>query len=378
MKNFCSGRLIVSSTEKSADLLYAGGFNAPDDFVYFETPEKRAIVVSTLELSRAMTEAKDGVQVINRYDILHALPEAEQASAGFYVALSRYAGVDHWQVPADFPLAYADQMRNAGIRVECVSGDFFPQRAVKDEWELQEIRKSMQITENAMMLVQSMIADASVNSHGILELQQKILTCDDIRMEVECYFKRHGFTARQTIIACGSDAAAPHNIGRGPVYANETIVADIFPRNDVSGYWGDMTRTFCKGSASPMARKAFEAVRQVSENVLKHLKAGIPGVLLHQIAAKTMEEAGFMTGLDQNGKPCGFIHSLGHGVGLDIHEQPRLAVANTRPLPENAVVSVEPGLYYFEWGGIRLEDLVIVKNNGCENLCSMPKELEIP
>ena len=378
MKNFCSGRLIVSSTDKSADLLYAGRFNAPDDFVYFETNETQAIVVTSLEFARAMAEAKDGIRVINRYDIINALPESERSGVGFYVALSRYAGIDHWQVPGDFPLIYADQLRNAGIQVECINGDFFPQRAVKNEWELQEIRKSMRMTENAMMLVRSMIADAVVNSHGILELQGKVLTCDDIRMEVECYFKRHSFTARQTIIACGSHGAAPHNIGTGPVYANEPVVADIFPRSDISGYWGDMTRTFCKGTAKPIVRKAFDAVKLASDNALACLKAGVPGILIHQIAAKTMEEAGFSTGLDSDGKPCGFIHGLGHGVGLEIHEQPRLAVGNTQPLPENCVVSVEPGLYYHEWGGIRLEDLVIVKNNGYENLCTMPKELEVP
>jgi Xaa-Pro aminopeptidase len=156
------------------------------------------------------------------------------------------------------------------------------------------------------------------------------------------------------------------------------VVADIFPRSDRTGYWGDMTRTFVKGKASEIVRKAFDAVKQASEESLKMLKAGVPGADVHRTAARTMENLGFRTGRDANGIPCGFIHGLGHGVGLDIHENPRLSPANPNPLAAGSVVSVEPGLYDPSWGGIRLEDLVLVTEDGYENFCTMPKELEIP
>ena len=378
MEKFQTGRLIVSSTDKSADLLYAGGFDAPDEFVYFEAGNVRAIVVSILELARAMKEARKDIQVINRYDIYKILTDEERQHVNFYGALSRYAGVKCWLVPSDFPLSCALQLQEAGVQVQCVQGEFFPERRVKRPDELEAIRQSMHATQNAMELVHDMIAESTVNSHGILELHGKVLTCDDIRSEVEVQFKRQQFSACRTIIACGKDAAAPHNIGSGPVYAHQPVVADIFPRSDVTGYWGDMTRTFCKGSASPVVRRAFDAVKKASETALAHLKAGVPGILLHQLAAKTMEEAGFPTGKDAEGKPCGFIHTLGHGVGLEIHEFPRVSTANLQPLQENNVISIEPGLYHSSWGGIRLEDLVAVKADGYENFCTMPKELEIP
>lgn len=155
-------------------------------------------------------------------------------------------------------------------------------------------------------------------------------------------------------------------------------MADIFPRSDRTGYWGDMTRTFVKGKASPVALRAFHAVRQASEEVLKVLKAGRPGAEYHDLAARVLESAGFRTGRGADGLPRGFFHGLGHGVGLDIHEDPRLAPSGVTQLQPGNVVSVEPGLYDPAWGGIRLEDLVVVRADGCENFCTMPKELEIP
>ena len=378
MEKNLSGRLVVSSSEKSADLLYLSGFNAPDAFVYFETENTRAIVVSELELARAGREAAKGVRVINRADILRNLPEERRNSAHFLSELSKYANVTHWIVPADFPLHEADLLRENGLEVECAAGEFCPRRAIKREDELESIRQSELMTQDAMFLVRDMLSSAKVNAENLLELHGRILTCDEIRAEVESFFKRHSFSAARTIIACGKDAAAPHCIGSGPVRAHEPVVADIFPRSDITGYWGDMTRTFCKGAPSPIVRKAFEAVKAASDLALSHLRAGIPGIVIHQLAGKSMEEAGFPTGIDAQGNPRGFIHGLGHGVGLEIHESPRVSPSNPNPLQENAVVSIEPGLYDFAWGGIRLEDLVVVRKDGYENLCSMPKELEIP
>ena len=187
-----------------------------------------------------------------------------------------------------------------------------------------------------------------------------------------------GYTASRTIIACGIQCAAPHNIGSGPVKAGEPVVADIFPRSDASGYWGDMTRTFLKGKAPKSLMRAYNAVKKASETAMSMIRAGVIAADVHTAASETMAELGFRTGRGRDGMPCGFIHGLGHGVGLEIHEGPRVSPLNRKPLRSGNVISVEPGLYYPEWGGIRLEDLVVVTKDGYRNFNSMEKEFEIP
>ncbi len=372
-----TGRLIVSSAAESSDILYGSGFNAADEYIYLELPTgERITAVSLLELQRAGTECHKNVKVVSQSQIKLSFSE-EQRKQHFLILLSKYYHIENWIVPERFPLCHADTLRNAGIGVETAKGDFYPERAVKQPYEIDCIRKSMQATQEAMYQVQDYIREAEVNSEGLLVRRGEILTCEYIRSGVEAEFKRKGYSAGRTIIACGADASAPHCIGSGPVRAHETIVADIFPRSDESGYWGDMTRTFVKGTASPIAKKAFDAVRLASEEVLKVLKPGVTGKNAHLLAAGIMEAAGFKTGHNRDGIPCGFFHGLGHGVGLDIHENPRLSPANPLPLQAGHVVSVEPGLYNPSWGGIRLEDLVVLTEDGIENFCTMPKELEI-
>ncbi|MBP5183183.1 MAG: aminopeptidase P family protein, partial [Lentisphaeria bacterium] len=232
--------------------------------------------------------------------------------------------------------------------------------------------------EEIMGALREMIREAKIGSSGVLELAGKVLTSEDLRRELEGNFKKMGFTANHTIIACGKDASAPHKTGQGPLRAHETIVADIFPRSDGTGYWGDMTRTFVKGKAPKEVKKAFKAVLGASKAVFKVLRAGATGAGVHAVASEYLKEAGFVTGKDANALPCGFFHGLGHGVGLEIHEGPRLSPLNPKKLSAGNVVSVEPGLYYADWGGIRLEDLAVVREEGAEDLNGMDMTLEIP
>ena len=344
-------KLINASSDESADILYASGFHAPDEFLYFETADRKGIVVSPLEYSRACAEAKKGVEVIDRSDLMSQCgPERP-----FLPFFSKYLGVSKWCVPERFPLKTALELSKEGIELVCAKSPFFPQRERKNRTEIAEIRKSVHATEEMMRCLHRMLSESKVNAQGYLELSGKIVTCDFLRAELEGNFKKMGYTASRTIIACGIQCAAPHNIGSGPVKAGEPVVADIFPRSDASGSWGDMTRTFLKGKAP---------------------KSGMADV--HIAAAETMAELGFQTGRGRDGMPCGFIHGLGHGVGLEIHEGPRVSPLNRKPLQSGNVISVEPGLYYPEWGGIRLEDLVVVTKDGYRNFNTMEKELEIP
>ncbi|MBR2365149.1 MAG: aminopeptidase P family protein, partial [Lentisphaeria bacterium] len=334
-------KLIIGSASGSADILYGSGFHAEDDFIYFEHNGRKGIVVSSLEYSRALEQAKKGVEVLeysslmSKNDVVKGLPGE--------VALSRFLQVKEWTVPASFPFGKALNLAKDGIGIRCAEGGFFPEREVKTEEEISCIRKSVHAVEEIMQDLRNMIRESKVDAQGFLVLAGKVLTSEFLRRELESNFKRIGFTANHTIIACGKDAAAPHNTGNGPLRANETIVADIFPRDDESGYWGDMTRTFVKGKAPLQVKKAYEAVLGASEAAFKVLRAGATGAGVHAVAAEYLKSAGFVTGKDENGLPCGFFHGLGHGVGLEIHEGPRLSPSDPRKLAAGNVVSVEPG-----------------------------------
>lgn len=375
MKN-CSARLIAASPAVCADVLYAGGFNAPDEVLYFEIGRERGLILSQLEYARAKSEAAKGVRVFSREEFLEDR-SPDRSDLAVLRNLTERFGVTCWEVPASFPLALADALREHGVAVRAAADPFFPKRLVKTAAELKKIAEAERVTEESMCYARDLIRDATVNSKGFLERGGAVFTCEMLRAEIEGFLKSRGYTASQTITACGTDASQPHNLGYGSIMAGKPVVVDIFPRSDTSGYWGDMTRTFCKGVAEPVVRKAFASVRKASETALKMIRAGVCAADVHIAAAESMAADGFRTGHTKEGLPCGFIHGLGHGLGLEIHEGPRVSPLNRNPLVKGNVVSVEPGLYHPAWGGIRLEDIVAVTEDGCRNFNTMEKELEL-
>jgi Xaa-Pro aminopeptidase len=173
--------------------------------------------------------------------------------------------------------------------------------------------------------------------------------------------------ADDTIIAGGAQACDPHQRGEGPLKTGEFIVCDIFPKSLESGFWGDMTRTFFHGALRPEQRKQYAAVQAAHDAVIAALRAGVSGAAMHKLAADTMRAAGFEDGENADGTARGFIHSTGHGVGLEIHEEPRLSPSGG-VLRAGMVVTVEPGLYYPELGGVRIEDTVAVREDRAQVL----------
>ena len=373
MKHSGKGRLICAVPELCADLLYAGGFNAPDSIVWFEIPGIRAIAVSVLEFDRARSQAGRNVQVLPR-ESFFARQEKERSDEFLLLRISEKYGIREWTVPADFPLAYADFLRGSGIAVVPCSG-FFPKREFKTAPELKKLAKAMTATQDSMILAKNILRDSVIGKGAVLFYRKKPLTSEILRMEIEGYLKSRGFTASRTITAHGAQCAQPHNAGSGPILAGETVVIDIFPRDDETGYWGDMTRTFVKGEPLPVVKRAFNAVLKASQAAERMIRAGICAAEVHKTAGTIMRNAGFSTGKTREGVPCGFIHGLGHGVGLEIHEAPRVSPANPNPLRKGQVISNEPGLYHPSWGGIRLEDVLAVTETGSVNFYTMPKTL---
>ncbi|MDQ6969862.1 MAG: M24 family metallopeptidase, partial [Mariprofundus sp.] len=167
----------------------------------------------------------------------------------------------------------------------------------------------------------------------------------------------------------------PHNIGSGFIRARQTIIIDIFPRVLKTGYWGDMTRTYVKGTASTAIKRLYRTVREGQDIGLSMVAEGVDGAVIHRKITDHFDRQGYPTKMIR-GKQTGFFHGTGHGVGLQIHEAPRISVRSDI-LKANQVVTVEPGLYYPGLGGIRLEDMVIVRKGGCDNLTNYKRRLEI-
>lgn len=367
--------LIVADSEKCADMLYASGFRAPDAFIFFRCGKAKGIILSPLEHDRGIRERHPDVSV-------YRLEDFAAGNSGTVEAIQSLAnrlGVAEYNVPKDFPLYLADALRATGLNVACKNEDFFPERGYKSSLEISKIALAMQITEKAMRRAYEILAEARVGdwSNDALVWLGKPLTSEILRAEINLELMRLGAIAESTIVACGPHSAEPHNTGSGPLRISMPLVIDIFPRLAETGYWGDLTRTFVKGRAPKIVKQAFDAVKAARDSSKELIKAGAVPSEIYAFAVKKLAEDGFPTG-QKDGRNYGFFHSLGHGVGLEIHENPRIGPKNHTPLSGGEVLTVEPGVYYPEWGGMRLEDMVVVAASGCECLTEFETVLEIP
>lgn len=367
-------KFIYATGDECSDLFFASGLHTPDAYIWFEIQDERAVILSALEYGRGLKECREGVAVypLEEFFDKGKISPVEEVMCKM---ASRFE-IEQFSVPYDFPLGLAEKARNSGLIIVPSEGVFFPEREFKQEDEIRKITEAMQITEDAMQTAIRMIADSSVDKSGQLVLNGKVLCSEDVRTEIEVRIMRNRGVATDTIVACGPQGADPHCCGYGPLHAGKPIIIDIFPRVAATGYYGDLTRTVVKGKAPSLVLKAYEAVKNVRDQAKSELKVGVIPADIHKKTLKRLSAYGFDTGKNEQGN-YGFFHSLGHGLGLDVHEAPRLSPANTQPLQGGEVVTVEPGIYYPEWGGIRLEDVVWIRPDSCKCLTLIDSILEI-
>ncbi len=250
----------------------------------------------------------------------------------------------------------------------------YESRLVKRDYEIVNIKRALRKTAEAMNKAISLVASSTVKGK-YLYYENKILTSEHIKQTINSYLAFHGYLASHTIAAGGVQGSMPHHTGEGPILAGWPIVIDIFPRSQDSGYYGDMTRTIVKGEPSKELIKMYNTVLKGQILGISLIKDGVRSKEVHEAILNLFEENGFKTGLI-DGKPQGFIHSTGHGLGLDIHEPPRIGNSD-EVLKEGNVVTVEPGLYYDNLGGIRIEDVVVVTKSGNVNLTKCRKRFKV-
>lgn len=371
-----TGRLIFASSISSADILYATDFHSVDPYLYFSSGETKGIVVPVLEYGRAVKQVKKGVKVFEKDDFIDSAPGSPATLKSIVFNVVKRFPSDIWEVPNDFPFALARYLMNKGVSLECPESDFYPQRRVKNKTEILHITDALRLAEKAMKRALGIIKTSKVNSQKQLVWNGGILTSEILKTEINLEIVAGGGVMCSTIASSGKLCADPHNTGSGPVYADTPIVIDIFPKIEATGYWGDITRTFVKGKAGEKLKKAYNAVHRAVEYAKSVIKAGAIPAEIHKSVNEILESQGFKTGKEGNSH-YGFFHSLGHGIGLEIHENPQVSPRNSHPLAKGNVITIEPGLYYPEWGGIRIEDMVVVGEKSCETLTEFPVVLEV-
>ncbi|CCQ36430.1 peptidase M24 family protein (homolog to Xaa-Pro dipeptidase) [Natronomonas moolapensis 8.8.11] len=369
---------LIEADGETADQRYLSGFTAPDPFVTLYTGET-TLLVSALEYGRAMRTARaDRIERHSTYD--HRANVAEYGSpGGKYRTLAAFLdshSADSVAVPRDFPVGTADGLRDHGIAVEAdPDGVVGSIRARKVDEEIDHVRATQRANEAAMARAEDLLVSATVDG-GTLRLDGDPLTAERVKRAIEIELLAHDCALDETIVACGADAADPHDRGSGPLAADEAIIVDIFPRSKTSGYYADMTRTFCVGDPGETIERWYDLTYEAQRAALDTIEAGVSGSDVHDAVCDVYEDAGLPTLRADETTETGFIHTTGHGVGLDIHEHPRLSEEETE-LEAGNVVTVEPGLYDPEVGGVRIEDLVVVTEDGHENLTEYPTELAV-
>ncbi|MDZ7745969.1 MAG: Xaa-Pro peptidase family protein [Halobacteriales archaeon] len=370
------GYLIVAD-ESDANQRYLSGFTAPDPFTTLYDGDVH-LLVNALEFGRAEREARAAtVERTASYDYRGKVQEYGASEAGHRIRTEfcDTYDVDAVATPSDFPVGLADGLRKQGISVTPDEDDVIQEiRAVKHEEELENMRTAQRANERAMATAEQLIADAEVADDGTLVHDGETLTSERVTEEIEVSLIRDGHALDTTIVACGADAADPHDRGSGPLRANESIVVDIFPRSKATGYYADMTRTFVKGDPSDTIQEWYDITQEAKEAALDTLEAGVSGSDVHDAVCDVYQSYDIPTLRDDPETSTGFIHTTGHGVGLDIHEFPRISTTENE-LEAGMVVTIEPGVYDPEFGGVRIEDIVIVREDGYENYTDYEEQL---
>jgi len=368
-------RLIVATSETDPDMLYATRFWAPDPFIFLERNGKRTLVLSDLEIDRGRKQA-DADEFVMFSEIEREVQGKSKKAPPYEKVLAHFLrkrGVKSTIVPANFPLAYAQELAANKIGVRATNGLFWPEREAKSNKEIEMIGRALRITETGLRRAIEILKASRPGPGKKLRWSGKTLTSEMLRAEIDSAILRAGGIPAGTIVAGGDQACDPHERGFGPLYADSLIILDVFPRDAKTGYFGDMTRTVLRGRASDAQRKLWNTVKAGQALALKRIKAGVDGMTIHKAIQEFFAKRGFPTEI-RKGRRVGFFHGTGHGLGLEIHEHPRLQKVT---LKDRQVLTVEPGLYYPGLGGTRQEDVVVVTKSGCRVLSRFPKRLEI-
>src|SRR3954463_2222253 len=363
--------LVFADTIRSPELRHEVPVPIPDAFIYAEKDGARYVFVGSLEIPRI--EGIDSLVTVPLEEL--GIDELYSQGLSWYdaerelvVRACRMIGLEDAVTPRSFPLDAADHLRQNGVSLRPDGEVFDDRRRVKNESELAGIRRAQAGAEKAMGAIRDRLARGGE------------LTCEELQAEALRCFSESGVIAPDMVIVShGEQTAVGHEPGHGSISVGEPVIADLYPQDPVSGCYADMTRTFCLGEPPEELVRYHGLVKEALDRAVDAVRPRITGKELHRMPCELFQEHGFPTQLTKDpGKPLedGFFHSLGHGVGLQVHELPSLGRLG-RGLVAGDVLAVEPGLYRKGFGGCRLEDLVLVRDDGAEVLTDFPYGLSL-
>ena len=379
--------LLYAVPSKNADMRWFSDFQASDPFPAFSAEGRRIGLLPLLEVGRAKKESAFD-EVLNLTEIINDLrrtnPNAGIADAIVFAALRE--GIKDFRVSSDFQVGLFLRLKELGINVISVgsaqdersASPLFVNRWIKTAKEIEGIKAGNRAACAGFKTVEKILKEAKADKKGKLYWRKKILTAEVLHAEVQIAVTAAGGQLDAGMICAPGDQAVDcHSEGTGPIHAGQLIVVDIFPRDRASSNYGDMTRTYLKGRATPTQRRMVQSVRKAQQLALKTIRAGVTGAEVHKQVSDYLSSLGYKT--EKVGDQyVGFFHGTGHGLGFDLHEEPYLSLRFPRPLQVGQCVTVEPGLYYPGLGGCRIEDCVVVTPTGCKLLSRHPYRWEIP
>jgi Xaa-Pro aminopeptidase len=379
------GVLLHAESIAQPDQLVASRFLTGDPFVYIEADGRRLIAVGDFEVGRAGSESGAdevwsytdlGIDELYADGLDHHAIQRELA-----LRAARRAGLGSVVVPGWFPLSTAEHLRGAGIAVQIDDDRFEQRRRLKDAHAIAAIREVTVLVEESMVRIRQRLAACSVDPDSTLRDDGGVLTSERLHAAVRTFWAENGLEGELPIIAGDAHSADPHDVGSGPLSARTPILCDLFPRSARTRYHGDMTRTFCVGEPPAELVELHATVERALDSAISAIRPGVVGSSLDALVCAQFEAAGHPTTRSPAGvdpaSVARYIHGLGHGVGLAVHEQPGLGRGGHEELRPGDVVTVEPGLYRVGFGGVRLEDVVLVTEHGCENLNRLDRSLSV-
>jgi Xaa-Pro aminopeptidase len=374
--------LIYADAIRSPEMRHEVPAEIMDPFLYAEVDGHRYAVVSQLE-SQTVNEKAPDVEVIGPEqlgwdELVERHPDWEEAEQELVVRACRRMGISEAVAPSSFPLELADRLRAAGVDLTVDRHLFEHRRRAKNAEELAGIERAQRAAEAAMAAAAALLRAAEPAGEQV-RLDGEALTSERLKEAIADALADHPVTCEEPIVAPGPQAASGHERGSGPIAAGEPVVIDLWPQDRQSACYADMTRTFVVGEATSEIREWHALCREALDRALAEIRPGASGRKVFETVCDLFAEHGLPTQLSKRAGETleeGFNHSLGHGVGLEVHEAPSLGRTRGDELVAGDVLAVEPGLYRPDIGGVRLEDLVLVTEDGARTLTRYPYELE--
>ncbi|UCD75563.1 MAG: aminopeptidase P family protein [Phycisphaerales bacterium] len=357
-------------------------FSVGDPAALIELPagSRKTLIIRDIEMERARKHARaDDVFCPADFAPKGGLSgDREIATAQATAECLCRAGVRQVVSDRSLPLIFVHEIKQAGMAIECDPEMGVLERRAKDEQEIAWLREAQQMTENVMRMACETIANAEARADGVLMHGGEPLTAERVRSMIDVFLLDHDYSNQPAIVAGGPEGGDCHNAGTGDLRTGEPVIIDIFPRNRKTLYNGDCTRTVVHGDVPDEIAKWHAIVVEAKAAAIAATCAGITGEEVHAATSAVITANGYPMGLPPDDAPdayCGMVHGTGHGVGLEVHEPPLLDKGGPE-LVVGDILTIEPGLYSKAIGGVRVEDMVVVTETGCDNFNTLPEGLE--